>query len=299
MGTHKLLYDQTLLPLLQGQEIPKPHGQGLMLDAQSPPALLAKYPGELARPTSNFLRMARTGWLLWAVRHGTSADVDDAVLGVQDVLARERREGLWLREQLSNDPHNQFHFSAEVALRIAATEGQLPALLQQSSERWDALLALYDLLATPDGEILGPSTRAGQDRGDRQYSLPVTQVGTAVYRLLRGFPALGPSHGDDWWTDPVYGGGAPSALRRLLQTGDRIISGAVAKPHLRLPMTVRRYTRGHLAWIEGHREDQPICDWVRVEYSQPGHHQYTHGYDWETPVDDRPFGSQILERRFA
>lgn len=283
MGTHEALYNRQLLPLFRGEKIERP--SLLFLDPQAPPELLPRYPHE-GGGTSNFILMAAAGWLLWAVRYGKPLDTADAALRFHDLAQRQRREGMWLREQHACDPHAQFHLSAMIAFRMAAQEGGLSAVLAESTQQWRWLHEVYALGATPDGEVLLPCTRAGTDRnGQRTFSEPRTQVGTATFRLLAGKPHVGPAKREDWWRDPVYGGGAPQAVRKLVGNGD--LFGGAAKsaeaPRLRLPLTVQRFDSGHLASLEGVKEDQPVVDWVKVEYGKPGKHAVSYGRDWTIP----------------
>jgi hypothetical protein len=302
MGDHQALYDQRLYRLLRGESVDRPAGRILFLDPQAPASLLAKYPqGAVAGGTSNFFRMAAAGWLLWAVRFGTQEDVNDALVRSRDLADRERRQGMWLLEQTACDPHAQFHLSAMVGFRLAAREGKLADVLADSDQQWRWLIGLYSLGATPDGEIVLPCTRAGQDRGQRVYTLPVTQVGTAVYRLIKRLPLLGPSRKESWFQDSVYGGGAPLAVRSLLAAGDPFGGAAASSelPRLRLPMHTRRFESGHVAWLEGSRESQPIASWVRVEYAAPGKHRLTQGYDFESQPGLEPVGALLREERVA
>lgn len=303
MGDHQALYDQRLFKLLHGQQVDRPEGRILFLDPQTPADLLARHPqGAVKGGTSNFFRMAAAGWLLWAVRFGKKEDVADALVRYRDLSARERNQGMWLLEQCACDPHSQFHLSALVGFRLAAREGQLADVLADNDQQWRKLIGLYSLGATPDGEILLPATRAGQDRGQRVFTRPFTQVGTAVYRLIKHLPMLGPSKKEDWFQNPVYGAGAPFAVRALLAAGDTF-GGAAAStevPKLRLPMHVRRFEGGHVAWLEGdQRESQPIATWVRVEYGVPGKHNVTEDYDFRTQPHLELPGRMLGEDRIA
>lgn len=303
MGDHQALYDQRLFKLLHGQPVDRPVGRILFLDPQAPARLRAKYPqGAVRGGTSNFFRMAAAGWLLWAVRFGKPDDVTDAVERSKDLSSRERGQGMWLLEQTACDPHAQFHLSAMVGFRLAAREGHLADVLADSDRQWRQLIGVYSLGATPDGEILLPATRAGQDRGQRVFTRPVTQVGTAVYRLIKHLPLLGPSKKEEWFQDLVYGAGAPFAVRTLLAAGDTF-GGAAAStevPKLRLPMHVRRFEGGHVAWLEGdQRESQPIATWVRAEYGTAGKHKVTEDYDFRTQPNLELPGRMIREDRIA
>ena len=319
MGTHEILYEGFLKPLFDGQQPKKgaPSGKLLFIGEDSAPALQRKYPPN--KGTSNFKRMAWTAKLLHAVQFGTADEVSDAVELIEDMLARERSEGLWLREQTPNDPHFLYHVAAEVALRkavvIALAANPAPGwaveLGRESIRRIVGLRALYRLVATPDGEVLGPCTRAGASR-KRVLTPPITQVGSAFYRLLSGLPQLGPAKDEDWWKDETFG--LPlSYLRSLLfsdargalkgrarmdgpdqQLASALAQEAAALPHLRLPMHVVRSERGHVAWLDGRKENEPIVSWVRVEYGRPRRHTVTFEHNWSAPPDLRPMG-RVLE----
>jgi hypothetical protein len=313
MGTHEILYEGFLKPLLAGHrpERGAPAGKLLFVDEGSSPALRRKYPE--SKGTANFLRMGRTAALLHAVQFGTPADVAASLELVQDMLSREHENGLWLREQTPCDPHFLYHIAAEVALRKAvliATRATPPPawaieLNAESVRRIVGLRNLYQLVATPDGEVLGPCTRAGASRRNI-LTPPFTQVGTGFYRLVSRLPQLGPSKDQDWWKDETYG--LPlSYLREMLFTDaagalkgrapmdgpDHQLAAALKEPggsvpHLRLPMHVMRSDKGHVAWLDGHKELEPIVSWVRVDYGPPRHHQITFGHNWTSqPERDR------------
>jgi len=131
-------------------------------------------------------------------------------------------------------------------------------------------LLFVDESSAPDGEVLGPCTRAGASRRN-VLTPPLTQVGTALFRLLNRLPQLGPAKDEDWWKDETYG--LPvSYLRAMLFTDeagarkgkaamdgpDRQLATALkqpdgALPHLRLPMHVERSDKGHVAWLDGRK----------------------------------------------
>jgi len=315
MGTHEILYEGFLKPLLAGTrpERGAPTGKLLFVGEGSSPALRQKYPE--GKGTSNFLRMGRTAALLHAVQFGTPADAADGLELVQDMLTRERKTGMWLNEQTPSDPHCLYHVAAEVALRKAAliaTRPQRPPawaveLNAESVRRIVSLRSLYQLVATPDGEVLGPCTRAGASRRN-VLTPPFTQVGTALFRLLSHLPQLGPAKDEDWWKDETYG--LPlSHLRAMLFTDaagalkgraamdgpDKQLATALKQPegplpHLRLPMHVIRSDKGHVAWLDGRKEREPIVSWIRVEYGRPRHHEVTFGHNWSTHPDRGQLG---------
>ncbi len=321
MGTHEILYEGFLKPLLAGRrpERGAPAGKLLFVGEGSAPALRRKYPE--SEGTSNFLRMGRTAFLLHAVQFGTPADVAAGLELVQDMLTRERENGLWLKEQTPSDPHFLYHVAAEIALRkaalIATHAAPAPAwaveLNAESVRRIVGLRNLYQLVATPDGEVLGPCTRAGASRRN-VLTPPFTQVGTALFRLLSHLPQLGPSKDEDWWKDETYG--LPlSYLRAMLFTDaagalkgraamdgpDHQLSTALKQPggpvpHLRLPMHVIRSDKGHVAWLDGRKEREPIVSWVRVEYGQPRHHAITFGHNWTSQPDRERLGHTREDR---
>lgn len=301
-GWHIALYNERLLPMLLAQ---KPasrdpyEGQAKMFDVRTSEELRKLWPNSVAKgPSSNFTRMGAAGWLLWSTRYGVELDQGCALQWVWEVLEREDTIGLWLREQLACDPHAQFHLAAELAIRIAAIEGKFPDLLEKSNERWRQLRTLWRLLATPDGEIIAPATRAGDTHGKRNLSAPANQVATAIYREIERKPQTGVLKGRQWWLDTTWGRGPASVIRDMVAEGDTFggkgfVAGTLQSswtqdikahlPKLRLPLNIIRRQDGHAAWFEGIREDEPICDWVDIEYNGPGKHSVACGFDFEHP----------------
>lgn len=319
MGWHEILYNQRLLPLLlgnpvrdkAGKEVQAPYaGQMKMFDAQTSEELRRLYPDAIVPgSTSNFMRMAAAGWLLWSIRYGTELDQSSALEWVWEILKREDIMGMDLREQLACDPHAQFHLGAEVAIRIAAKEGKLPGLLAKSDVRWRQRRALWALLATPEGEIYSPATRAGSSRLNQRVP-PAHQVSTAIYRELAGIPQAGVLKGMQWWQDKTWGLGPASVARKMHREGDSFGAAYVdvAKPgdipdglpawpagtlpKLRLPLNIIRTQHGHSAWFEGSKENEPICDWVDIEYGKQN--KVAYGFDFEAPFRQHDANASIV-----
>lgn len=280
-GWHRVFYDEQLLPLLRGEKIEKPKGKSLMLDDQS--KLAKSLPEAVTKGTSNFRWMAAAGWYLWAIREGEPADVEASRARVLELYARERKIGHQMLEQTCPDPHRQLHDIAHCGIRIAAKEAGEKKVLTENDAWWRGRIALDRAGATPDGEVILPGCRG--DGG------PATQVGTAIYREVMGLKHLGPAKNKKWWQDPVYGGGAPSAVLKLLAGKDDLGGAAdpdTPLPRLRLPMTVERRPNGHLIQLKGKAEKEPVIDWVMVLYKQPGKHTVTFGKSWQTPAPQLP-----------
>ncbi len=184
----------------------------------------------------------------------------------------ELRIGHQLAEQTAPEPHDNFHRMAHAVIRLGAREASDADVLAANTQWWAWRTALDVAGATPDGEVLLPGCRG--DGG------PTSQIGTAIYRMLTGLPHRGPAKSPQWWTNPTYGGGAPSLMQKLLARGDSL-KAAADLPRLRLPMQVHRTATGHLLTLIGKPEAEPIIDWVRVRYGVAGRHEITFGKNWK------------------
>jgi hypothetical protein len=270
-GWHKILYPP-LLDLAAGKQVERPTGKSLMLDLSS--VLAGGRRQSVTSGTPNFRWMGAAWWYLWAIRYGAgTADRDDSRARVLELYRREIRLGHQLSEQTAPEPHDNFHRMAHAVIRLGAREAGDANVLAANTRWWAWRTALDAAGATPDGEVLLPGCRG--DGG------PTSQVGTAIYRMLVGLPHLGPAKSPKWWTDPAYGGGAPSLIRQLLARGDDL-KAAADLPRLRLPMQIQRTAAGHFLTLTGALEDEPIIDWVRIRYGRPGLHDIAFGKDWKT-----------------
>jgi len=324
MGTHKILYEDFLQPLMRGERSKSggPPGDHLLFVGQdSSAALRARFPKGKGG-TWNFKRMGRTAKLSYEVQFGTPQGIGEALELIRDMLRLENEIGLWGREQTPNDPHALYHLAPEIAMRQAARIGVqkgLPwaaPLLAESTSRMLAIRDLYAAVATPDGEVLGPCTRAGSTRQHTETP-PVTQVGTAFYRLLARLEHQGPAggHGESFWKDETYGlslayfrnmlykpgpintlhrragfDGPDAELIRALGVGPRNVL-----PKVRLSLRVHRYADGHVAEISGAEEGEPIVSAVRVKYGRPGSHGLAYVHNWRDSIDSRPMGRLVTK----
>jgi hypothetical protein len=278
MGWHKVLYNDYLLPLESGKVMPKPGPNALFAKRQpdGPGGTWTHNEG-----TPNFRWMGAAGWYGWALKFGTPADVEMTESRVLDLYRQEREKGLMLGEQTACDPHANFHLAAHAAIRTFAREADRKLVLAHNGDWWRKLHGVYKLGATPDGEILLPSTRLGPSLAN--HADPVTQPGTAIYRTFAGLPHLAPMKSQSFWKDEMNQ--SARMVRDLVEAGDDL-GGALTKPELprlRMPMVVVRASQGHFAFVEGSPVGKPTADWVKVTYGAPRHHTLEYGVNWATP----------------
>jgi hypothetical protein len=275
MGWHDALYNKYLLPLESGKEMPKP-GPKALFAVRRPDGTWGQNEG-----TPNFRWMGAAGWYGWALKFGTLADVEMTESRVLDLYRQEREKGLMLGEQTACDPHANFHLAAHAAIRIFARKADRKVVLAHNGDWWRKLHGVYKLGATPDGEIFLPSTRLGPS--PTNHANPVTQPGTAVYRIFAKLPHLAPMKSKGWWKDEMNQ--SARMVRDLLEAGDDL-GGALTKPELprlRMPMVVVRANQGHFAFVEGNPVHTPTADWVKVTYGPPKHHTLEYGVNWAKP----------------
>ncbi len=275
MGWHDVLYNKFLLPLESGKVMPRPGDKAFFAIRQAD--------GTWTRNTgtANFRWMGAAGFYGWALRFGTPQDVELAESRVLDLYRQEREKGLMLGEQTACDPHANFHLAAHAAIRIFAREADRKLVLAQNGDWWRKLHGVYKLGATPDGEIFLPSTRLGPSATN--HANPVTQPGTAIYRIFAGLPHLAPMKSKHWWQDEMNQ--SPRMVRDLLEAGDDL-GGALTRPELprlQMPMFVIRASQGHFASVEGNPGQTPTADWVKITYGPPRHHTLEYGVNWTKP----------------
>lgn len=280
MGTHEVLMDR-LEKLLDGDEVP------------FAPKLQFETGG-----TVNFWAMGVAGEYLRAQRFGTTEEKKKARQRARDYFDRQRKDGHMARgvavEQTCPDPHYNFHLVSAAMIRLGARELGHADVLDDSSEWFRWHVGLYRSCMSASGEVFIPGLRA--------KGKPSWQVSTMAMREILGLPRIGPATKPEKWKDRFFAG--PRVVRQLLEKGDDL-GGAKAStetPFLRLPMTVRRYEGGHVAFLAPATEALTILeplDWVSVRYDQ--NNELAIGRDWERqpPVqtaallEERRLGEQV------
>jgi len=304
MGTHAILFDQMVLPALQGKEFHRPQGQLLFLEPGSP--LAKSNPAGVHSGTPNFKEMSAAAALAFDVRHRVSSA--DSLARVLELKTLQKNAGLWFNEELAPEPHTLYHLAARLLETVVALEmgAAGSALLATLVAEWRSWCGVMSMVAAPDGEVFspcarfwnlrhGPTPHFDSAQGPRQG--PGLQVATAALRCLLGKPQLGPARTEPWWHNPTGGAGIEK-LRSLVAPGQplhalRPIDGNQTRLAKRL--TVHRWQGGHIAALDRPLTgDEPWCDWIEVRYGDHGHHQVTgYGVDGQTPVPPAPAGAMV------
>lgn len=249
MGSHDALMDQ-LEKVLDGEELP------------FSPRLQFESGG-----TVNFWAMAIAGEYLRAFRFGTDAEKKRARKRAREYFERQRKDGHMSRgnavEQTCPDPHYNFHLVSAAAIRLGAREAGHADVLADSGEWFRWHVGLYRTCLSDDGEVYIPGLRA--------KGAPEWMVATMAIREILGLKRIGPAKKPGKWKERFFAG--PRLVRQLLEQGDDLGGAADSRetPYLRLPMTVRRYEKGHVAVLAPPREDdlrllEPLV-WVSVQYT--------------------------------
>lgn len=281
MGTHEALMDR-LETLLAGEEVP--FSEGLQFESGG---------------TANFWAMAIAGEYLRALRFGTDEQKKKARKRAREYFERQRKDGHMSRgdaiEQTCPDPHYNFHLVSAATIRLAALEAGHADVRDDSGEwfRWHT--ALYRSCLSKSGEVFIPGLRA---KGE-----PSWQVPTMAIREILGLKRIGPAKKEEKWKDKFFAG--PRVVRRLLEKEHDDLGGAATAdetPFLRLPMTVRRYEDGHVAFLdprpEGLKLLEPL-DWVSVRYDQGNEIEIGRKWEVEPPVLANLVKEQRLGDRIA
>jgi hypothetical protein len=298
MGTHEILFNRMVLPLLQGQAVSPPTGSLLFLEANS--VLARIHPEGIHGGTPNFKEMSAAARLGCAAFHG-SVDVAEAVARVLELKARQNHDGLWFGEQLAPDPHTLFHLSSRILETLAAIKLNHAELLTAMVTEWSSWLGTMRSVATADGEVFSPCSRFWNPRhgviphfepADGTSQGPGHQIASAALRVLLGLPHQGPARRPPFWADPVWGAGI-ARLGELIGPGRPLHNLTPRAGHLGHQLVVHRSADGHLATIQGPVvDDEAWCDWIAVQYVQPTHHRVTgYGVNWKTPPPNPPDGS--------
>lgn len=279
MGMHDVLMDQ-LEKVLDGEALP------------FAPNLQVESGG-----TVNFWAMAIAGEYLRAVRFGTGEETKKARKRAREYFERQRKDGHMSRggaiEQTCLDPHYNFHLVSAASIRLAAREAKHDDVLDDSGEWFRWHVALYRSCLSRSGEVFIPGVRA---KGD-----PSWQVSTMAIREILGLKRIGPAKKPEKWKERFFAG--PRVVRQLLELDDDLGGAKSSKetPFLRLPMTVRRYEDGHVAFLapppEGMKILEPL-DWVSVRYDADNELETGRKWEHEPPVlanlkDERRLGDRI------
>ena len=280
MGSHDALMDQ-LEKLLDGKELP--FAPGLQFESGG---------------TANFWAMAIAGEYLRATRFGTAEEKKKARKRAREYFDRQRQDGHMSRrdavEQTCPDPHYNFHLVSAATIRLAALEAGHTDVLDDSGEWFRWHVGLYRSCLSDSGEIFIPGTRA---KGD-----PSWQVPTMAIREILGLKRIGPAKKEDKWKDRFFAG--PRVVRQLLEEKHDDLGGAKESkeaPFLRLPMTVRRYGKGHVAFLaappNGLKLLEPL-DWVSVRYDDKNKTETGRKWETEPPQladlrDERTLGDKL------
>lgn len=260
MGTHEALMDR-LEKLLDSKEVP--FAQNLLFESGG---------------TVNFWAMGIAGEYLRAQRFGTDPEKKKARQRAREYFDRQRKDGHMSRasavEQTCLDPHYNFHLVSAAAIRLCAKETHQTDVLDDSGEWFRWHVGLYRSCMSPKGEVFMPGLRA---KGP-----PSWQVSTMAIREILGLPRIGAAKKPDKWKERFFAG--PRIVRQLLESGDDLGGAKASKetPFLRLPMTVRRYEGGHVAFLAPAAAGLTILEplnWVSVRYDQGK--DFEIGRDWE------------------
>lgn len=247
----------------------------------------------------------------------------EGVEALDSLLVYEEHNGPRAKEPLAPDTKAGVYSIAEVALVTAADlpRAKPRSVMRRLADRQLALtgqrLALYDLIATPDGDVTGlPGVRSNSPKG------PTRMCETMEYRVLTGKPQRGdrgvprrldswkpasdeqaifsaPAH---WWTQLIDGpmwSIARHQLRRCLPctlplalVTYRWDGGTLA--YFERPDDVRPWlTRGSAAANKDADRVEDVCSSVLVTWGKPGKHQVEAVLSWkrDPPVERVPAGA--------
>lgn len=274
MGTHEVLMDR-LEKLLDGGQVP--FSANLQFETGG---------------TVNFWAMAVAGEYLRAIRFGTDAEKKKARLRAREYFDRQRKDGHMSRglaiEQSCLDPHYNFHLVSAATIRLAAREAGHADVLADSGEWFRWHVGLYRSCMW-NGEVFMPGLRA---KGN-----PSWQTSTMAIRTILGLKPTGPAKKAAKWKERVFAG--PRIVRQLLSLNDDLGGAKDSKetPFLRLPMTVRNYENGFVAFLQrpaagsGLTILEPL-DWVCVR--NDSHDGPELGREWEK---EPPALGKLVEER--
>ncbi len=280
MGTHEVLMDR-LEKLLDGKEVP------------FAPNLLFETGG-----TVNFWAMGVAGEYLRAQRFGTDQEKKDSRKRAREYFDRQRQDGHMSRgkavEQACPDPHYNFHLLSAAVIRLAAKEAGNDKVLDDSSEWFRWHVGLYRSCMSASGEVFIPGLRA--------KGAPSWQVPTMAMREILGLPRIGPAKKPEKWKQRFFAG--PRVVRQLLEQGDDLggAKESTETPFLRLPITVRRYQDGHVAFLAPAAAGLTILEplsWVSVRYDQDNALEIGRAWENDPPVhtaallEERNLGGQL------
>jgi hypothetical protein len=272
MGTHEALMDR-LEKLLDGEEVP--FSSKLLFETGG---------------TVNFWAMGVAGEYLRALRFGTGPEKTKARKRAREYFDKQRKDGHMSRgvavEQTCPDPHYNFHLISAAVIRLGAREAGHADVRDDSGEWFRWHVGLYRSCLSARGEVFIPGLRA--------KGTPVWQVPTAAIREILGLPRTGPAKKPKKWKERFFAG--PRVVRQLLDDGDDLggAKDSDETPFLRLPMTVRRYEGGHVAFLARPAEGLTILeplDWVSVRYDAQD--DFDSGRDWKK---DAPVQEASLQR---
>lgn len=278
------------------------------------PAKLLRFVRRAKGVTANKRKMAAAA-LLRAPEYR-----DEAYDALDWILANEEASGPRTWEPLCPDPHAGMYSLAEVSIVSLGLLAPRGSGERRIAGRQLALtgqrLALYDLIATPDGDVTGlPGVRSNDPRG------PHRTCESAEYREWRELPQRGPGGrmrplknakptSDDqaifsapaWWWRRVMGDSKRQASPVL----------CAALPHaLPLALVVYRWPTGTLAYFEkpanprewltfgsaASKKDkdgvEDVCSSVLVNWRTPGKHEVEAVLSWKAdpPVERVPSGA--------
>jgi hypothetical protein len=246
---HVTLVDR-LSALIDGAPVPPLDNDHFYMLGQLKVLPSGKVEGEGTRGTLNFQAMA---WAAEYVRVWRGGEIPKTVppkyaqaykdywrQKALEYFERERDRGLMGAEQMCADPHHNFHVAAAAAIRLGAREFKHQELIDASGRYFRDLFAVYTAVATPDGTICMAGARA------KGAFPPCTEVGSMIYRTVRGLPQQGVSGRDEAsWRQTYYA--AARAVRQLVRQGDDLGGAAKMRPEdlasvkLAYPMRVERY----------------------------------------------------------
>lgn len=276
MGTHDVLMDR-LEKLLDGKEVP----------------FSARLQFETGG-TVNFWAMAIAGEYLRAYQFGTGEEKRKARRRAREYFDRQRKDGHMSRgsavEQTCPDPHYNFHLVSAAAIRLGARKFGHGNVLHDSGEWFRWHVGLYRSCLSTSGEVFIPGLRA---KGG-----PSWQVSTMAIREILGLRRIGPAKKPEKWKERFFAG--PRVVRQLLEEGDDLGGAKDSReaPFLRLPMTVRRYEKGHVAFLERPGQKLSILDpldWVSVRYDEDNKLESGRRWERQPPVQ----ANLVSERRLG
>lgn len=286
---------------------------GLRGEKVNPTPLLRFIRAKRGQPW-NKIKCAATGLLF-------TGDRDEAAERWTEVLTHEEANGPRSKEPGCPDTKAGIHALAEVGLVTVGLQPNAPKSLRHLADRQLALtgqrLALYDLIATPDGDVTGlPGVRSNSPKG------PTRMCETMEYRVLTGKPQRGdrgvprrldswkpasdeqaifsaPAH---WWTQLIDGpmwSIARHQLRRCLPCSlplalvvYRWPTGTLA--YFERPAHIKEWlTRGSAAANKDADRVEDVCSSVLVTWDKPGKHQVEAVLSWkrDPPGERVPSGA--------